>query len=384
MKRLIFFLLLIISCSCRNFSTSSAFDNIEKIQGQADAVKLEIVDTLVVNATSTSLSGEWLLPDSTLVFLDKAIVPIKRFTLTGEYQERFFRYGRGPEEFISPALSFHKLSPDSYLYVDRNSNLILLDSVFRRKKEINFLREIARDIDPEKLYRHPDPENPAMYELEVGDNQISVFGGKIICPVTTEHIRYNGYFKKSKAFDFYRRSYTLVALDTATLNFEQTFGNYPPVYHNRIIPNFKACHTATDGNLLYVSYEADPKIYVYDKQLALHGYFGEAVPGISSGFPSTNDLDEAERNYKMHRKTCGYYSKIKCADNYLFRRYQLPGERPGLQIYREGMLVCDTLPAYSTFDIIGYYPPYYYALAGTDLENETFSIITFQLKQDEK
>lgn len=367
-------------CSCGNFSASSPFDSLKKLQGQAIPAELEITDTIVINAASTSLDGEWLLMDSMLVFLDKAIVPIKKFSLTGEYRDRFFRYGRGPGEFSLPALFFQKIRPDAYFYIDRNSNLILMDSIFRRRKEVNFLREIAKDADMKKLYRHPDPKNTAMYELETGNNQILLFDGKIICPVTTEHIHYNGYFKKSKAYDFYRESYTLMALDTATLSCSKLFGLYPPMYHNKIIPNFKACHTATDGYLLYVSYEAAPGIYVYDKQLNLFGYFGEAVPGISSEYPSTNNLDEAESNFKKHRETYGYYSKIKCANNYLFRTYLLPGGKTGVQIYQEGVLVSDSLLPYPCFSFIGYYSPYYYALADVNLEDETFTLLTFKLK----
>jgi hypothetical protein len=163
-----------------------------------------------------------------------------------------------------------------------------------------------------------------------------------------------------------------------SIKVEKYFGQFPPIYRNTIIPNFKNNHLTSDCNNLYVSYEADPNIYVYDKDFKLLGYIGEPVNGIATVFPKTTTVEEAEDNYNYHKSKCGYYHKINFINGYLFRNYVKPNKVKGIQIYKDGNKVYEK-DFDKEFNIIGYIEPYYYAHIETDIEDELFKIVKFKI-----
>jgi hypothetical protein len=163
------------------------------------------------------------------------------------------------------------------------------------------------------------------------------------------------------------------------IDIEKLFGHYPPIYMESIIPNFRYNHLASSVDYLYAGYEADPNIYLYDKELKLCGYIGEPVEGIATNFPETTTLDEAESKVIEHKNLCGYYSKVNYINGYLFREYVKPNSVNGLQIYKDGNLIFEE-DFTNEFNMIGYIEPYYYAHVKTDLEQELFKILKFKLE----
>lgn len=364
-------------------SQNSLYNQIPDLSKNTDSsIQIQVIDTLCMDMSATSLLGEWIISKDEILFLDAKLVPIRKYTPEGVFKESLFAQGRGPHEFISPALCFIPVDTN-YLYIDRNSYFFFLDSLYNKKSEMNLLVDLQKECDKQDLYKNPNPENASMYEMEIGDNQIVEFGEYLVFPITTEHIKYNGFFKKSGAEDFYKNSYTLLALNKQTLQHKTLFAKFPPAYHNRIIPNFKACNIccATDSTL-FVSYQADSNIYLYNNKLELIGSFGKPVEIINKNYPQTNTLDEAEKNYKKHQKEYGYYSEIKQTQQYLFRNYIGSGGRLGLQIYKDYGLVYDSLLPYDVFEIIGFIEPYFYATIKRDLEEEKHSMIRFKITRN--
>lgn len=376
-----YFLSSMLMCSCNNSDSliQTNYESAINLNSSKKQIQLSIIDTLIIDASNTSLSGEWIIIDSNLIYLDKHIVTIKKYNLNGELIDALFSRGRGPKEFLSPPICFTRLPHNKYLYIDRDSYFFILDTLFNKQLKINLIEKVAKSCNMEDLYNNPDPNNISMYEMSIRDNQFIVFGENIIFPITTEHIKYNGYYKKNNAINFYKQSFTLLTLDIHTLNPIHLFANFPPIYRDKIIPNFKECNISANDSILFVSYQADPNIYLYNKQLELFGYFGKSADIINSNYPQTKTFEEAELNYKRHRQENGYYSEIKSIQKYLFRNYIGSGNKLGLQIYQDYGIVYDSLLPYDIFEMIGYIEPYFYAITKCDSENETYNIIRLKI-----
>lgn len=93
--------LLCLNCiACDKATFVDEYVNI-KHDGQKNIEITKIVlDTIFIDASFTSLEGEWLLKDSRLYFIDQALVGVKVFDLDGLYIEKHIERGRGHGSFI--------------------------------------------------------------------------------------------------------------------------------------------------------------------------------------------------------------------------------------------------------------------------------------------
>ena len=379
------FIYLPLFISCTGRSINSEYDNLEILNGTEHSfVSIVYRDTVNIDARGTSLQGYWSILGKQLSFADEHIVRVSMYDTLGHRSNSLFSQGRGPSEFLSPPLSFIQLESGKYLYSDKNQNLYLLSSEYIKEKHTNLIkaglpaRNIANFIND--LKATPDPNNFAMYELCFQGYDFIEYNGNILFPVTTEHVIFNGYMG-NYAPDFYKKSFTVMAVDTGNLNITNLLCKFPPIYHEKVIPNFKDCHLATDGNLLYVCFEADPNIYVLNEKFDMLGYFGEAEAEIiKDNFIETFSFEEASRNFFKHRKLCGHYGNLSCFGDYVFREFFLPGDKKGIQIYRNYTLVHTLYPVKEDFTMIGYIYPNYYAVLECDIDNEVYSIIKFELR----
>lgn len=367
-------------CSSPKIYSHTNYEQAINLNFNDTTISLSIFDTINIDATSTSLQGEWIIIDDKLIYLDKNLVSIRKYNRNGEFVEKVLNRGRGPQEFLNPPLCFLKLTNSNYLYITRDSDFYILDSVYNQKLKMNLIIKASENDNMSELYDHPNPNKISMYEMEIGDNQMVEFGDNIVFPITTEHIKYNGFYKENNAADFYKHSFTLLALNKNTFNYHKVFANFPSIYWNKMIPNFKSCSICADDSVLFVSYQADPNIYTYNKNLELFGYFGKSSEMINTDlYPETTNFNDAEKNYKKHHKEYGYYSEIKQIQKYLFRSYHTTDGKNGLQIYYKYGLIHNSILPYDLFDMIGYIEPYFYAVTKCDIENERYSIIRFKI-----
>ena len=378
------FIYLSLVISCAEPSINTEYENLKKLDGiEQSSVSIVYRDTVNIDARGTSLQGHWSVHGKQLSFADEHIVRVSMYDTLGHRLNSLFSQGRGPSEFLSPPLSFIQLSSGKYLYSDKNQNLYLLSSSeYIKEKHTNLIkaglpaRNVAKFMND--LKTTPDPDNFAMYELCFQGYDFIEYNGNLLFPVTTEHVVFNGFMKKY-APDFYKKSFTVMAVDTGKFKIENVLCKFPPVYHEKVIPNFKDCHLTTDGNLLYVCFEADPNIYVLNEKYDMLGYFGEAELEIKDDFIETFSFEEATRNFFKHRKLCGHYGNLSSFGDYVFREFFLPGNKKGIQIYRDYTLVHTLYPVKEDFTMIGYIFPYYYAVLECDIDNEIYRIIKFEL-----
>ena len=386
MKKIILYLLIILLYSCNINSYKNEYVNLKNLGSVTKShISLSYSDTITIDARATSLQGIWSISNEHLYFADEHIVKVLIFDTLGCQNAKLFTKGRGPQEFISPALSFIQLESGKFFFSDKNQNLFILSNGpnYLKERESNIIKaglpKMYTNDFINNLLEHPDPDNYAMYELCFQGNDFIEFYGNILFPVTTEHIKFNGYMQEYAA-DFYKRSYNIIAVDTADLSISNLFCKFPPIYDSKIIPNFKNCHLASDGTELYVSFEADPNIYVYNNKYELIGYFGVIETAINTNFPQTTTVNEAEKLYKKHRNKYGYYGNLTYAGEYLFREFFTPEGEKGIQIYKDYTHVHTLLLNENKFTIIGYIYPHYYALTECNLNDETYQIVKFSIK----
>lgn len=349
-----------------------------------DRLQLNVIDSILIDGGNLSLVGDWVTDGQDLFYRDNNIVSIKTFTPTGEIKQRLLERGRGPKELISPPIAFKVLNNRQFLYVDHNSCFYLFDSVLNLLKSFNFYQQGSqKDLKfKQSLYDRPNPNELLMYELSSNENQIEQFGGRIIFPITTEHIKYNGYYKNAQAKKFYKESFTLMAIKESDFTVDTIFAKFPSVYHKKILSNFKDCFITKSDSLLFVAYEADYKIYGFNHKLELISTFGIKTSGINSDYPERNTFEDAESHFKEDRLSHGYYSKISYINKYLFRTYHTKDNKLGVQIYSGSDLLYDRLLPFDICEMIGFISPYYYANVKCDIENEEYTIIKFQLTNE--
>lgn len=187
----------IVSCSS---SVKLEYDYLDVLS--TDTIfrcEIDIVDTIIVDARATSMQGTWDIIDNKFFFADENIVRILLITLDRKIERKIFSEGRGQNEFLYPPLSFVKLHGGKFIYADKNQNIFLLDKDMNKQKDVNLIsgnlpfNGVSDYI--QNLLKNPDPECPAMYEMCFQGDDIIEFNNFLVFPVTTEHVKYNGYIK---------------------------------------------------------------------------------------------------------------------------------------------------------------------------------------------
>jgi hypothetical protein len=159
-------------------------------------------DTIKIDGYYTSLLGKWITLNNTLAFLDASIVPINLFDTTGKFLHSIFDKGRGPKELTSPAFAYIKLTDNRYFYSNLSQEFKLVDSCNNIVENKSFLQMMfnADSISMDIIYNNPNYSMKSIYEINF--TEPIYFNNTIIHPITTEHMKYNGYFKKIEQMTF--------------------------------------------------------------------------------------------------------------------------------------------------------------------------------------
>lgn len=380
---LLLFCLTICFCSKKQDSLYERIDH----KGARLTQKIEglLADTIYCPASMTSMSGQWILRDSELVFLDKYAVGIKHFSLDGKFLKENVKKGRGPGEVTAPAwISFWDSSQGQLIVHDKNCAIQL----FARDDSLIFdlqgpwFSRMDEKYDPE-LWKEraltPDLSHPQIYDYNYECRRIVFSSGYLYIPVIAEHPKLNGYDKHAGSRKYWKEAGLFISfVPDSILETSKLIGRYPPIYVKQNIPVFSTYDFFIKDNLIHVSFAADPNIYVLD----LEGYpvhcYGEREKGISSNYPETKTFEEYERVYKSQREKHGYYGRLIDVGDYSFRTCYLDSGEWLLQVYKDYDLV-RVLECGSEINVLGEQDGWYYADAGGDFKNERFVIVKFKL-----
>ena len=376
---------LIVAALLPGCETNSPYDSIER-RGKDLATDTKdsnlSVDSIYVDGAMTSLSGHWILRDSSLYFFDKYSVGLKAFSLDGRFLYERIKEGRGPDEMLSPAWCVALDGENGNFIVHGNENE--LSSIDRHYVVKPITRTWCTSISPKfgkkdwvDLYEHPDPAVPQMYEYNFVCNRIAVHGNRIIIPVITEHVSYNGYEKNTK--DFWKNSRIFLSFDMDDLQGTcKIFGRYPPVYRHSNIPVFAAYDFAIAGDEIYVTFAADPRIYVLDMDGKPLYSFGKASDRISGRYPTTHSFSQYEKEREKTLGKHGYYSRIFVSGDTVLRTCHTDDGEWILQHYT-GSDYAGSFRTGLPLEILGKIGDCYYAFARVDVENERFVFVKFKI-----
>jgi hypothetical protein len=177
----------------------------------------------------------------------------------------------------------------------------------------------------------------------------------------------------------YKKSHILGLLDINTMKVSDLFGNFPPVYSGKSIPQYSNFSYTFHQDTIYTSFAADPLIHVYkypDKYLYSFGY---ECTGIDRSYTVTDSFLDNEV-YKDYERCGSNQEFFYFPDLGLFFRKYWTGiklNKSGLQIYdREYNLIGDIIVP-ETFQLLGYYTPYFYGVSAIPIETENETWITF-------
>ena len=96
---LIYVISVILVIDCGN--NKSIYEGIEnRSMGKTLAIEKLVADSVFCPGLMTSMTGQWCLRDSELIYLDRYIVGIKHFSLEGEFLGETVSHGRGPGEAL--------------------------------------------------------------------------------------------------------------------------------------------------------------------------------------------------------------------------------------------------------------------------------------------
>lgn len=383
----ILFCILLSGCTGHRPAENDPYENLPHFgKDLSTSSRHLITDSLFFDASMTSLQGRWYTVGDSLWFIDRHIVPVRRFDIAGNYTGKHLMKGHGPNELIAPLYWFCNDTASGYWGMNNAWQIMRFDKRHHVTRKHHFLEERKADKTVwAKLLRKPDPTNPLMYEPQYGCSDMGLLGGKLIIPITTEHPVFNGYEETTGQTEkFYTVSYLFAALDTTTFELDTIFGSYSPIFRSHTIPNFAGINFDTDptGHTLVVSFQGDPWLYVYDTTFRLHHSFGIPHPQITGEYPETHTAEEADARRTDQYTAKGYYAKIKHTGNHILRQFRTDNGNWGIEIYDAGsynLLGRIPVPSWDTWPI-GQIGEWYYTQGRADTENERYIIYKFRFQ----
>jgi hypothetical protein len=279
----------------------------------------------------------------TLCFSDLLYNYVYRFNKNGKIVDRHLGRGKGPNEVTDfyHSLGFEK----GYCFVSASHNYLYLFD-----KNWNKINQCQIKWDNKGRYKevlnHPDPQKIDPYELRITLPDMVRLWDKnhLIMAISATHPKFNGYFNSNLYYQFSR---ILATVDLNEGKVEDLIGRRSPFYLEKSnIPNFDHYNFDLSEKNLFVSFWADPFIYIIDKASKdCVGKFGNPGKKMKVDYPITKSFKEAEMNRQKDWEEYGHYSYISAdsKDDLIFRVYTRGkyAKKDGLQVYRNYQLMGD-------------------------------------------
>jgi len=338
-------------------------------------------DTLYLEPGETTQYGRIRLHKDEIVFLDASTHRLHRYNVEGKTLG--VALGRGQDPFQVGAL-YHFMP-----FLDRLDFLVTDDFTLHHFVNDSTKRSRVRlDIGFEgkseaELQRNPDPNETAIYwpEYPYGSwniNQSGIIGEHYFLPIKTEHPLLNAYMHTA----FYKQSHAMGKFSIADNRLVQMGVSWPDTYlKHQFIPNLASLSFSIAGDRLWVSFFADPNIYVYDADFRLIKQFGREGEGMQQNFRTTQTFQEADAAMQEDLDDQSVYGSLYADEDYVFRTYFPKGYGGGitrLQIYDNELLIADVDVA-PRFTVLGKIGDYYYADGIVDERNEVLAVFRFSL-----
>lgn len=341
---------------------------------------------LVLDGSGTSFDGSWQMDGSSILLFDKYLTPVRAYNCDGRYVGVVIKDGNSPDNIPEPAIISAVNKNGDIAVMTQSAFFFLYDSNFHIKYQYQYpwfllLETESSDVveSINKLLITPNPEAPEMYEYNFAVKDMKCVNDTLFIPAITEHFAYNGYNIDDDAEKFWKDSYIFISFKMSNIGeTRRIFGHYPPVYQNSNIPIFSTYDFAVVGNKVYVSFAADPLIYVMNKSGRLLYNIGYGDDNIKCLYPETKTFEEYEVGFDAQREKYGYYDRLYADGSMIFRTCHLDNGKWKLQIYENENMIGDVLMD-KPLEIIGKYNNCYYGYVETDVATKQYVFVKFSL-----
>jgi hypothetical protein len=373
-------LFLLLSSSCQKEVRKLNLTDESEMENRAIAV---VMDSLTFSGGFySSCIGQMRMKGDKLLFADQMFCEVFAFDTTGNFEGKFVGKGAGPNE-IGDVFYFTPM-PNGYYFLGSSYDAYYLDKNWQGQ----FKNRVDFGIQKSQLQLryNPQPEDRGIYEVGYFTHEVVSWDSThVVIPVNVSHPKINAYF--SHTDEFYSQCAVWGMLDVTTGKVDTLFGRRPNVYiEKRNLPNLRFAHYDKVGEELWVTFEADPKIYRYHLENGFIAKFGYEGREMNTDYRLYTNFEEAERNYFRDREEFGYYTQLEyiAETGMLFRTYQKGknASTTGLQVYEGHTLIAD-LDVPKHFKLLGYAEPYYYAQGYIDEVNETMQVFRFTLQESD-
>lgn len=324
----------------------------------------------------SSGSGKLILNKDKLLFADELFKVIYECDLEGHFQKILAERGKGPRDIIGCA--YFIKNKDGYILASKNWVVCEMTKNWERKNAYSLMFPKIHPYN--ELRNNPSTEYTGIYEFDIYCKNICEYDSDhLLIPITTEHYKLNGYGNNSD--EYYKNSYILGVVDREKGIVEKMIGHRSNVYSNKkYIPNFNWYSFTKIKDEIFVSFAADPKIQVMDK----NGYnlyqFGIPGKNMKTNYRLTTNPQIAIYNTKEDLDIYDYYKNLKYIQEtkLLFRTYKKNlKDCDGMQVYRNTCLIAD-INVPKDFRIIGYINGEYYAQG--KIEDDIITYFNFKLE----
>ncbi len=353
-----------------------------------------LIDTILISHPNTSFQG-FLSFDSQrkeILFFDGLFSTVSKFSLDGKHIKTLLGKGDGPQQ-VRGINNYLKFNNEHLIF--KGYNVYHFNENWERINTTTFIFESKKGLN--ELENNPKPDEIGIYEIKYFNNNFLLYDANhILFNIETTHPKFNGYFgTTSKAY--FESAKVLGVADLNSGKVTKIQGRYSTIYEKfNDIPNFSNWYFDKNNDDIYLNFEADSLIYVYDKSFNPVKGFGRSGKMINTNYRKTKSYDDAMNLDYPDRQKYGYYYSLKCfpKESLIFRCYKLgtnqsteninisnpDDENPmRMQIYQNEILIGDvSVPNH--FKIVGSDGKYFYADGFIDEEKGVLGLYRFALK----
>lgn len=318
------------------------------------------LDSIMIDADTTSLRGNFVMMDSSLMFVDQHYCKIYAFSLdNGKLRTAYSGYGRGPNEMMGILYGSVVHPADTAMWIFDSSNGVYeftpSNGEVRFKDKIDF----SWGSSPKGDYSSPSCYN-VMQMSDFGLTLTQIDDSTVLMPVSLMNRSFDGIEKER-----YSKGHIFAGINRKDLNVNALYGTFPSCYSAKPLPFFEFFDYAVDSDngLIYTSHAPDSLIYCHDMHGNAVGTLGFEPEGVNRDYTSGLEVSpEVFKNDISHVgvNTGMYYDN---QDGLLFRTSMtdFPTGTVVMQVYKDNNLVLEqAMPSY--FKLLGKYSGRYYGV----------------------
>ncbi|MCX6327673.1 MAG: hypothetical protein NT144_13635 [Bacteroidia bacterium] len=342
-------------------------------------IKDLIIETIQLQKIETSFTGILKIHGDLLYFADARFCWVYVFDKNCNLLSKNLGQGGGPKELNTGMIDlFEPLRDDNFIFIGSGNDCHLYNNKFERIRK--FVIDKGTSMSNKKQMINITADMKWVYTLCYPKLIARNYNNYLFYNVYVDHPNYN----MCTSADYYKNGRIIAKMNLKNGKIEEILGRISPEYqkHHFIgqfgLPSFDI---SSEGDF-YVCFEADPVIYVYDKNYSLKEAFGTKGRNMNTSYKEISLINEFKREVQSQREECGYYDFIEYIDErgLLFRSYTKGNKETtdGLQIYKGDCLIAD-VDVPKNFKILGYIEPYFYSDVIIDEENGVLKVYRFKL-----